>query len=116
VALLALDAGANVAYLGVDLPAADIVTAATRTQARVVGLSLVGSENRAQAIGEIKAIHTALPAECELWLGGADARQVATGVKGFRGLVLDTLQATEAELTRIGAGVIAHARVIGGKS
>jgi len=109
VALLARDAGANVVYLSVDLPAADIVTAATRTQARVVGLSLVTSDNRVRAIAEIKAIHTALPAECELWLGGANARQVAAGVKTLRGLVLDTLQATEAELTRIGAGAIAYA-------
>jgi methanogenic corrinoid protein MtbC1 len=109
VALLARDAGANVVSLGVDLPAADIVTAAARTQARVVGLSLVGSGNRARATNEVQAIHDALPAQCELWLGGADASQVAAGVRAFRGLVLETLQATETELARITPKAPPHA-------
>lgn len=104
VALLALDAGVNVVCLGVDLPATDIVTAATRTEARVVGLSLVASANRARAVREVEAIQIALPADRELWLGGADAGQVAVGVKAFRGLVVDSLQAAETELTRIAAG------------
>jgi hypothetical protein len=42
-----------------------------------------------------------LSADVELWLGGADAGNVAAGVKGFRGLVLDSLEAAEAELPRI---------------
>jgi len=115
VALLALDSGVNVTYLGVDLPAADILAAATRTGARVVGLSLVTGKNRARATAEVNAVHGALPAERELWLGGADAGAVAAGVRGFRGLVLDTLEATETELKRIAAGAIAHASVDGAK-
>jgi len=103
VAVLALDAGANVVYLGVDLPAAEIVTAATQTRARVVGLSVVASKNRTRAMGEITAIRAALPADSELWLGGADAKNVAAGVESFGGVVLDSLPATETELTRIAA-------------
>jgi DNA-binding transcriptional MerR regulator/methylmalonyl-CoA mutase cobalamin-binding subunit len=109
VALLALDAGANVVYLGVDLPSAEILAATTRARARVVGLSLVSSENRARAKQELAAIQIGLPAEIELWLGGADAQEAAAGVKAFRGLVLDTLEATEAELRRIAAGAPPHA-------
>ena len=41
VALLGRDAGVDVVYLGVDLPAADIVTAAARARACAVGLSVV---------------------------------------------------------------------------
>jgi len=103
VAVLALDAGANVVYLGVDLPAAEIVTAATQTRARVVGLSVVTSKNRTRAMAEITAIRAALPADSELWLGGADAKNVAAGVESFGGVVLDSLPATETELTRIAA-------------
>jgi DNA-binding transcriptional MerR regulator/methylmalonyl-CoA mutase cobalamin-binding subunit len=114
-ALVARDAGANVVYLGTDLPAAEIVTAATRTRARVVGLSVVAGENRARAIDEVAAIQIALPAEIELWLGGADAQDVAAGAKALRGLVLDTLQATETELTRIAAGAQPHSWVDGAK-
>jgi methylmalonyl-CoA mutase cobalamin-binding subunit/DNA-binding transcriptional MerR regulator len=104
VALLALDAGANVVYLGIDLPAAEIVTAARRAQVGVVGLSLVAGENRAHAIHEVKAVQRALPVEIELWLGGADAGRVAAAIKGCRGLVMDDLSATEIELGRIAVG------------
>ena len=104
VALVALDTGVNVAYLGVDLPAAEIAVAATHTQARVVGLSLVASKNHAHAVHEVEAIQLALPADTELWLGGADAGRVATDVKAFRGWVVDDLHTAETELARIAAG------------
>jgi DNA-binding transcriptional MerR regulator/methylmalonyl-CoA mutase cobalamin-binding subunit len=107
VGLLAADTGANVVYLGVDLPAAEIVTAATRSGARVLGLSLVASANRSRAIGEIVSIQSALPEKVELWLGGADAREVVANVEGFQGLVLDDMNAAEAELARI-AGMPPH--------
>ena len=109
VALLALDAGNDVVYLGVDLPAGEIVVAAQHTQARVVGLSVVAGENRAHAVHEVGAIQIALPGDIELWLGGADAGRVASRVKGFRGLVVDSLSATETELARIAAGATYHA-------
>jgi DNA-binding transcriptional MerR regulator len=101
VALLALDAGASVVYLGIDLPAAEIVAAARRAQVGTVGLSLVAGENRAQAVHEVEAVQSALPAEIELWLGGGDAGRVTAAMRGFRGLVLDNLSAAETELARI---------------
>jgi methylmalonyl-CoA mutase cobalamin-binding subunit/DNA-binding transcriptional MerR regulator len=110
VALLARETGIDVAYLGVDLPAADIATAAASARARVVGLSVVAGKNRTRACGEVAAIQAALPADVELWLGGADAGNVAAGVKGFRGLVLDDLQATEAELTRLAVQIPSESR------
>ena len=102
--LLALDVGVNVVYLGVDLPAGEIVAAAKHTQARVVGLSVVAGKNHARAVKEIETIQTALPADIELWLGGADARRAAADVKAFRGWVVDDLNTTETELARIAAG------------
>ena len=104
VALLALDAGVNVVYLGVDLPAGEIVVAAERTQARVVGLSVVAGENHAHAVQQIDTLQVALPADTELWLGGADAGRVAADVRAFRGWVVDDLHTSETELTRIAAG------------
>jgi len=104
VALLAVSSGVNVVSLGVDLPAGEITVAAQHVQARVVGLSVVGAENHARAVQEIEAIQTALPADIELWLGGADARRAAADVKAFRGWVLDDLNTTETELARIAAG------------
>lgn len=101
VALLATDAGMNVVYLGVDLPAADVATTAVRSRGGVVGLSIVAAGNRARATREVEALQAALPRECELWLGGADAAAVASGVGSFRGLVLDTLPAAETEVARV---------------
>jgi methanogenic corrinoid protein MtbC1 len=103
VALLALEAGVKVVNLGVDLPAAEIVEAAKHRRARVVGLSVVASENHARAVREIEAIQMALPADTELWLGGADARRTAADVQGFRGWAVDDLHKTETALERIGA-------------
>jgi DNA-binding transcriptional MerR regulator len=100
-ALLARDAGVDVVYLGVDLPAGEIVTAAVNSRACAVGLSLAVGKNRARACVEVAAIQAALPAGVELWLGGADAGKVSAAVKGFRGLVFDRLEAAEAELTRM---------------
>jgi len=103
VALLALDVGGSVVYLGVDLPVGEIVAAAKQTQARVVGLSVVASENHVHAVKEIEALQMALPADTELWIGGADARRAAAAVKRFRGWVVDDLNTIETELARIAA-------------
>jgi methanogenic corrinoid protein MtbC1 len=108
--LLALDAGVNVVNLGVDLPAAEIVEAAKQKRARVVGLSVVANENHAQAVREIRAIHRALPADAELWLGGADARRAAADIRAFRGWVADDLHKTETELARVAAAALGIAQ------
>jgi MerR family transcriptional regulator, light-induced transcriptional regulator len=99
--LLALDAGLDVWHLGADLPAAEIVAAARRSNATIVGLSVVSGENRARAVREVKAIQDGLPATTELWLGGGDARAVAARVEPFGGLLLDELERAEIELDRV---------------
>jgi DNA-binding transcriptional MerR regulator/methylmalonyl-CoA mutase cobalamin-binding subunit len=103
VALLALDAGLDVTYLGADLPAAEIVTAARRSNAILVAISLVSDQNRSRAVHEVQAIQRALPGNVELWLGGRDANAVAACLKSFRGVVVDTLSTAESDLTRLGA-------------
>jgi methanogenic corrinoid protein MtbC1 len=107
VALLAREAGIRVVYLGADLPAPEIASAARHARAAVVGLSVVGAGNRARVTREVEALHTTLTRGCELWLGGAAAGAVASRIGAFRGLVLDTLSATETEFARIAAGTTA---------
>jgi DNA-binding transcriptional MerR regulator/methylmalonyl-CoA mutase cobalamin-binding subunit len=103
VALLALDAGLDVAHLGADLPASEIVAAVRRSNAILLGLSLVSEDNRSAAVREVQAIQRAVPASVELWCGGRDAGAVAARLKSFRGRVVDTLSLAEAELDRLGA-------------
>jgi hypothetical protein len=54
-------------------------------------MSVAVGKNRARACVEVAVSQAALSADVELWLEGADAGNVAAGVKGFRGLVLDSL-------------------------
>lgn len=104
-ALLALDAGLDVSYLGADLPSAEIASAALRCDAVLVGLSVVSDGNRAQAVREVREIQRALPANMELWLGGRDAASVSSGLGRFRGIVISTLTQADRELARLGARV-----------
>lgn len=101
VALLAADAGLDVSYLGADLPAAEIVAAAKRAGAAIVGLAVVYSDNSTRAAHEVNEIIRGLPAEVELWLGGPEAATVAARLKSSRGAVLDALPKVEAELARV---------------
>jgi MerR family transcriptional regulator, light-induced transcriptional regulator len=102
VALLALDAGLDVAYVGTDVPADDIVAAVRRTDAVLLGLSLVSDDNRSTAARELRAIRRALPTTTELWLGGRDAGAVAARLESFRGTVVGSLDRAEADLLRLG--------------
>jgi DNA-binding transcriptional MerR regulator/methylmalonyl-CoA mutase cobalamin-binding subunit len=102
VALLALDAGLDVAYLGADLPGSEIVAAVQRSNGVLLGLSLVSEDNRSAAVREVQAIQRAIPPSVELWCGGRDASAVAARLKSFRGRVMDSLIQAEAELVRLG--------------
>lgn len=99
---LVLDAGLDVSYLGADLPAAEIATAARRCGAVVVGLSVVSEGNRAQAVREVREISRALPATAELWLGGRDAAAVSSRLAPFGGVVIATMAQADRELARLG--------------
>jgi DNA-binding transcriptional MerR regulator len=101
VALLALDAGLALSYLGVDLPAAEIVTAARRTGAAIVGISVVNGENRAAAVDGVRRTERTLPPGVALWLGGREARAVVGEVGAFKGLVMDDLGDVQDELARV---------------
>jgi methanogenic corrinoid protein MtbC1 len=102
VALLALDAGLDVTYLGTDLPGSEIVAAVQRSNAVLLGLSLVSKDNRSAAVREMQAIQRGIPPSVELWCGGRDASAVVARLKSFRGRVVESLSQAEAELMRLG--------------
>jgi DNA-binding transcriptional MerR regulator/methylmalonyl-CoA mutase cobalamin-binding subunit len=77
-AAAALD-GWRVTWVGSDLPAGQIVAAAERHRAEVVGLSVVNGESRGGASGEVTRVRKALPAGVPLLLGGRAAREVRVG-------------------------------------
>lgn len=105
VALLACEAGVGVSYLGAGLPAAEIVAAARRLRPGAVGLSLVTARNRRRAVAVVRKLNAALDGHVEMWLGGADAPNVADRIRSFRGVVFSDLQTTAAALAPLAARV-----------
>ncbi len=71
-ALIAATRGWRVVYLGIDLPATEIVHAAKLVKARVLAISVVSTHN-GQTGNELKMIAEQLPPQTRVWLGGADA-------------------------------------------
>ncbi|MDQ6829434.1 MAG: cobalamin-dependent protein [Gemmatimonadota bacterium] len=68
--------GWNVVYLGADLAAADIATAAVAAGARVVALSIVYVSERAPLMREMRGLRAQLPKEVVVIVGGAGASQL----------------------------------------
>jgi DNA-binding transcriptional MerR regulator len=71
-ALIAATRGWRVVYVGVDLPAPEIVHTAKLTKARVLALSVVGSQVP-QITDELRIIAETIPPHTRVWIAGADA-------------------------------------------
>jgi len=74
-ALTAQGAGANVLYLGTELPVEDMLGAVERADAAALALSLV-TLGAAQAVHVIGALRGGLAASVRLWAGGSGAREL----------------------------------------
>jgi DNA-binding transcriptional MerR regulator/methylmalonyl-CoA mutase cobalamin-binding subunit len=94
-ALLAATAAAaegwRVTYLGPDLPAGEIATAAVAVGARVVGVSIVRVSDRERILAELGTIRARLPASVALLAGGAGAVGLASDLDGLDVLVVRDL-------------------------
>lgn len=75
-AAAALD-GWTIVYLGVDVPAADIVAAVAASHADAVALSIVHTDHPSAVVRELHAIRAAIPANLPLLVGGAAAIRMA---------------------------------------
>ena len=72
----ALD-GWTIIYLGVDVPAADIVAAAVTSNARAVALSVVHTDQPDFVLRELRAVRAGLAGNVLLIVGGAAAARMA---------------------------------------
>jgi len=100
-AMLTAVGGLGVLYLGTDLPAADIVLAARKSEADVVLLSL-SSTPGSETQEEFSHISRKLPRSTALWLGGAPALGLEQATAGSRWLVLHDFSALEHQLAALG--------------
>ena len=99
VAALALAQGWRVTYLGADLPADDIVQAATSTNARAVAISVVAADAM-RVVSELGVIRRALPPDVALIVGGSGSADVALSLAALGIRVIDQLPEMGALLDR----------------
>jgi DNA-binding transcriptional MerR regulator/methylmalonyl-CoA mutase cobalamin-binding subunit len=100
-AMLTAVAGLGVIYLGADLPSADIILAARKSEADAVLLSL-STAPAPETLEEFAAIARKIPRSKALWLGGAPELNLDKSMAGSRWLVLHDFPAFEHQLTALG--------------
>lgn len=100
-AMLTAIGGLGVIYLGTDLPAADIVLAARKSEADIVLLSLSTTPGP-ETLEEINYMARKLPRSSALWLGGAPELHLEQATAGSRWLVLHDFSALEHQLAALG--------------
>jgi DNA-binding transcriptional MerR regulator/methylmalonyl-CoA mutase cobalamin-binding subunit len=100
-ALALTESGLGVCYLGIDLPADEIIAAARRTDVLAVGIGVVSSANRARAVAELSRVVSRLQAGVEVWLGGADAAPVGDALSMPGVLVVDHADKIDVEARRL---------------
>ena len=92
--------GWRVTYLGPDLPAEEIATAAVAAGARVVGVSLVRLGDRERALAGLHTLRTRLPASVPLLASGAGAVDLAPELDGVGIHVVGDLSKLRAALRK----------------
>jgi len=101
-AMLIAAGGLGAIYLGTDLPAADIVLAARKSEADMVLLSLSLAPS-SEVRDDLSYIARKAPRSTALWLGGAPALHLDQATEGSRWLVLKDFSALEHQLAARGA-------------
>ncbi len=100
-AMLAAAGGLGAIYLGTDLPAADIVLAARKSESDIVLLSLSSAPN-AEVRNDLDFIARKAPRAASLWLGGAPELHLDRAA-GSRWTVLHDFATLEQQLAARGA-------------
>lgn len=95
--------GWRVVYLGPDLPAGVIATAARLARARVVGISMVYVEDRPGTMAEMRALREALPSGITLLAGGEGASMLSSELRSSGIPVVNDLRALSGDLARLSA-------------
>jgi DNA-binding transcriptional MerR regulator/methylmalonyl-CoA mutase cobalamin-binding subunit len=100
-AAVAATEGWRVTYLGPDVPAGDIASAASSTAAHAVGVT-VGRLLDREAIEDLRLLRERLPANVPLLIGGSGATDAAGAIRGAGIQVIESLAALRLALRSIG--------------
>lgn len=102
-AITAAADGWHVRYLGADLPAHDIATAAAQSGAAAVAVSLVHPRNDRSTAHELETLAAALPPGVALIVGGGAADSYSDLLERIRAVRLDSFEDLRAYLSRVAA-------------
>jgi MerR family transcriptional regulator, light-induced transcriptional regulator len=100
-AMLAVANDCEVAYLGPNLPAAEIVLAARKSEPRVVVLGVLELNVNDAVRADVEALAKGLPKATELWLGGSGAELALAGRQRSNTFVIRDLNEFERHLTKV---------------
>ena len=92
--------GWSIIYLGVDVPAADIVAAAAASNARAVALSVVHTGEPDDVVRELRAVRAALAANVPVIVGGAAASRLTDRLTEPGLIVCDSIAEMRGILSR----------------
>jgi len=101
-AMLVAAGGLGAIYVGTDLPAADIVLAARKSEADIVLLSLSSVPN-SEALNDLEYIARKAPRAAALWLGGSPALHLDRATSESRWVLLHDFSSLEHQLAARGA-------------
>ncbi len=101
--MLAVGHEFEVAYLGPNLPAREVLRAVAKSDPRAVVLGIMKTNATPAAVDDVHQLAAELPLSSELWLGGSGASAVANGLTRDGLLVLQDLIHFERHLARLKA-------------
>lgn len=102
-AMLAVAQEFQVAYLGPNLPAREVLEAAAKSEPHAVVLGIMKTNATPVAMDDVHQLAAELPLSSELWLGGSGASTVTNGLTRDGLLVLEDLTHFERHLARLKA-------------
>ena len=102
-AMLAVAHEFQVAYLGPNLPALEVLLAVEQSEPQAVVLGIMKSNVTSAVRGDVDRLASELPETTELWLGGSGATAVTNGAVRDGLIVLEDLTHFERHLTRLKA-------------
>ena len=100
-AMLAVAHEFPVTYLGPNLPASEILSAAGKSAPRVVVLGIMNTNATPAVRDDVHRLASELPAATELWVGGSGAAQIFNGVVRGGVFTLGDLTDFERHLARL---------------
>ena len=92
IAVTAESEGWKANYLGADLPAVDIIQAATKNDSRAVALSITYPPDDPKLSQELQTLRAGLPPKTEILVGGKSAYAYDEAIRGVRALHLTSLK------------------------